>query len=186
MGLRCLVVFSQILTGISCLHISSLWVPETFLSGTVSSTVLDCVYNYTKEDRDSLEVKWYFRHNPSPVYQWLPPGSPQVLSEHFKNHLVPQFEVTQDPYTRYRALNLVNIDSSLSGLYSCRVSSNLGDSFLSKTMLIYSPPDQVSLSVSPVLSSKAMPLMANLSCQVMSAYPQPVTKIIRTTEDGTL
>ena len=106
--------------GLYCVNITSIWVPETFLSGTVSSAVLDCVYNFTEADRDSLEVKWYFRHNPSPIYQWIPPGTPQVLSDLFKDHLVPQFEVTQDLYTRYRALNLVNIDTSLSGVYSCR------------------------------------------------------------------
>ena len=107
-------------SGATCVKISSLWVPAPFLSGTVSSTVLDCVYNYTEADRNSLEVKWYFRHNPSPVYQWIPPGAPQVLSQLFKDHLVQQFEVTRDPYTRYRALNLVNVDTTLSGMYSCR------------------------------------------------------------------
>ena len=105
---------------INGVNITSLWIPDTILSGSVFSTVLDCVYNYTEEDKTSLEVKWYFRHDPSPVYQWVPPNRPQVLSPLFKEHLVSQFEVSRDPYTMYRALNLVNIDTSLSGSYSCR------------------------------------------------------------------
>lgn len=86
--------------------------------------------------------------------------------------------------------------------YFYRVSSNTGDSFVSKSMIVYckhlknillhklttvtAPPQQVSLSVSTVPASQGMSLMANLSCEVMSAYPQPLTRLVRTTEWGTL
>ena len=44
----------------------------------------------------------------------------------------------------------------------------------------------MSLSVSTGPASQGMSLMANLSCEVMSAYPQPLTRLVRTTEWGTL
>ena len=28
--------------------------------------------------QDTLEVKWYFRYDPTPIYQWVPPFPPQV------------------------------------------------------------------------------------------------------------
>ena len=45
----------------SLVEITALWVPDPFQEGSKSSVLLDCVYNYEVEDRDSLEVKWYFR-----------------------------------------------------------------------------------------------------------------------------
>ena len=62
-------------------QISKVWVPEPFREGSRSSVLLDCVYNYTMEDRDSLEVKWYFRQGLNPIYQWVPPNPPQVSKQ---------------------------------------------------------------------------------------------------------
>ena len=44
----------------------------------------------------------------------------QVLSRLFASHIVSDFEVGSNPYTKYRALNLHSLDTSLSGMYSCR------------------------------------------------------------------
>jgi hypothetical protein len=44
----------------------------------------------------------------------------QVLSRLFATHIVTDFEVGSNPYTKYRALNLHSVDTSLSGMYSCR------------------------------------------------------------------
>ena len=63
---------------VDSVQISKVWVPEPFREGSRSSVLLDCVYNYTMEDRDSLEVKWYFRQGLNPIYQWVPPNPPQV------------------------------------------------------------------------------------------------------------
>jgi hypothetical protein len=30
-------------------------------AGSGEGAVLDCVYNYTEAEKDSLELKWYFR-----------------------------------------------------------------------------------------------------------------------------
>lgn len=134
-------------------NITALWLPDTFqgnppfsqhsdtvslTEGSRTSMVIDCVYNYTLADRDSLEVKWYFKQvrkstntkfnnilvvlfqGLEPVYQWIPPNPPQIIAPLFQRHLVPNFEVTSDPFTKFRALNLGNVTTELSGLYSCR------------------------------------------------------------------
>ena len=118
-------------------EITNLWIPEAFQEGTRTSVILDCVYDYDEDDRDSLEVKWYFRQGLNPIYQWVPPNPPQVISSQFSDHIVPYFEISQDPFTQHRALNLANITTSLAGLYSCRVSTINKDAFKSKQLTIY-------------------------------------------------
>ena len=39
---------------------------------------MDCDFTYNEEDIESLELKWYFRHDPTPIYTWVPPNEPQV------------------------------------------------------------------------------------------------------------
>ena len=72
-----------------------------------------------------------------PIYQWVPPNLPQIISPLFREHLVPGFSISDDPLTRHRALNIGNVTTDLSGLYSCRVSSNSGDSFKSKHLTVF-------------------------------------------------
>ena len=73
----------------------------------------------------------------NPIYQWVPPNLPQIISPLFRDHLVPGFSISDDPLTRHRALNIGNVTTDLSGLYSCRVSSNKGDSFKSKQLTVF-------------------------------------------------
>ena len=42
-------------------HLSSVLLMILIVEGTKTGMLLDCEYNYTKEDRDSLEIKWYFK-----------------------------------------------------------------------------------------------------------------------------
>ena len=42
------------------------------------NNIIDCVYNYTEADVELFELKWYFRHGPTPIYTWVPPHRPQV------------------------------------------------------------------------------------------------------------
>jgi len=174
-------VLAARLIAVKPVMIISMWVPDTVENGTESSAVLDCVYNFTEQDRASLEVKWYWRHGLHPIYQWLPPNPPQVLDKQFRNHIEPEFSVTNDNFTRHRALNLVNLSTSLSGVYSCRVSSNHGDSFKSKSLTIFSRPRETKFSVEPTEDGQA-----NLTCVAGWVYPQPRLRLIRTTEWGTL
>lgn len=64
----------------SCLRIDHLWVPEAMKNDSVDYAILDCDYSLDERDKDSLEVKWYFRYDPTPIYQWVPPNDPQVVT----------------------------------------------------------------------------------------------------------
>ena len=57
-------ILATIYTFLKCVspvEITALWVPEPFLEGKKTSVLLDCVYRYEEEDRNTLEVKWYFK-----------------------------------------------------------------------------------------------------------------------------
>ena len=45
--------------------------------------------------------------------------------------------VSDDPYTRHRALHLRRLSTDLSGRYSCRVSSIYEEDFRSRDLIIY-------------------------------------------------
>ena len=77
-----------------------------------------------------------FRHDPKPIYTWVPPGAPQV-DKSFKDHINANYEISSDPYLKHRALNLRGLSTKLSGRYSCRVSSIHTDEFKSKDLIIY-------------------------------------------------
>ena len=42
------------------------------------NNIVDCDYAYDKRDEETFELKWYFRHDPTPIYTWVPPNRPQV------------------------------------------------------------------------------------------------------------
>ena len=69
--------------------ITALWVPASFQVGTTTSAVLDCVFTYTEEDRDSLELLWY--HRGEPVYQAAATSKPNKIPvlKKIKKHKAP-------------------------------------------------------------------------------------------------
>ena len=42
------------------------------------NNVIDCEYQFNERDVETFELKWYFRHDPTPIYTWVPPNRPQV------------------------------------------------------------------------------------------------------------
>ena len=42
------------------------------------NNVIDCEYQFDERDVETFELKWYFRHDPTPIYTWVPPNRPQV------------------------------------------------------------------------------------------------------------
>ena len=58
--------------------ILNVWTPEIIENGTQSSAIVDCEYSLDDRDISTLEIKWYFRFDPTPIYTWVPPNPPQV------------------------------------------------------------------------------------------------------------
>ena len=63
-------------------------VPSVIESGSRDYVILDCDYDFLQQEKDQLDIKWFFNDNPEPIFQWLPgkltKKSPKVCSKHTK------------------------------------------------------------------------------------------------------
>ena len=65
----------------STIKILDVYTPDMVKNGTVINgvnNVIDCSYIIDPRDEETFELKWYFRHDPTPIYTWVPPNRPQV------------------------------------------------------------------------------------------------------------
>ena len=117
------------------LFIKDLKIPDVVQNGTESEVVLDCEYS-VESNTTGLVVKWYFNNNPSPVYQWIPTNKPQDFGV-LKGRLNLEYRATEDESTMYRALQILNPTTELSGQYKCTVSTFFEEDSKNKTMTIF-------------------------------------------------
>ena len=101
--------------------------------------ILDC--NYELEDpslslaKVGLVVKWYLNGYSNMVYQWIPPKSPQGHGV-LKDNLNLDYTITNEPYTKHRALYIINPTANFTGDYTCQVSSIIHEGDASKNALM--------------------------------------------------
>ena len=148
-------------------RIKELFVPTAFLDGS-DEVILDCDYTLHQEDVDSLEVKWYFRHEARPFYQWIPPNPPQIIDDRFSDRINLGYEATAEPLGQHRALQLRNLTWELSGLYECRVSSIYDEDFEQKELIVYAE-----MKGARIRAAWSSPNSLNIECSVNEAYPEP-------------
>jgi hypothetical protein len=117
--------------------------PLVIRNGTASNAVLDCDYALNDEDYATNEknpgglvVKWFFNNNPAPVYQWIHSKKPQGLGV-LNGKLNLEFRISEDNATMYRALQIINPTTELSGEYKCTVSTFNDERSQTRKMIIY-------------------------------------------------
>lgn len=142
------------------IEIRALNMPERVENATRESIVLDCVYTLDEsKDNYKLVVKWFFKDDPVPIYQWIPEFNSRTFSRRFENRINKNFSIPHgSTFTKYRAVNLVNITTDLSGTYSCHVASLTSQDSKKKDLIVY---------------GKFFPLqqfIVNLKVQVVSLY----------------
>jgi hypothetical protein len=112
-------------------------------NGTVSNAVLDCDYALNDDDYatnekkpGALVVKWFFNNDPDPVYQWIHSKKPQGLGV-LNGKLNLEYRISDDNATMYRALQIINPTTELSGEYKCTVSNFNDERSQTRKMIIY-------------------------------------------------
>lgn len=104
--------------------------------------VLDCEYNHGPEDI-KLVVRWFYNDSPEPVYQWIPESDKRYVGELIRANFDMDFRVSQDSFSRYRAIRLRPVGPtgtlplSLSGNYTCVISSILSQDSRQGHLAIY-------------------------------------------------
>ena len=117
--------------------------PLVIKNGSESNAVLDCEYALNDEEYatnekkpGALVVKWFFNNDPAPVYQWIHSKKPQGLGV-LQGKLNLEYRISDDNATMYRALQIINPTTELSGEYKCTVSTFNDERSQTRKMIIY-------------------------------------------------
>ena len=132
----CFTFFTAAIVGVEIRHMR---VPSVLQNGSEPFVILDCDYDISSESEGrQVDVKWFFRNNPQPFYQWLPGRPPQAVGKRFRGRIDLSYEAeNSDRFRKHRALKILRPTTELSGTYRCKVSSLLDEDFMQKTMIIY-------------------------------------------------
>jgi len=163
------LIFFLSITGIVGVEIRQMRVPSEVESGSVPFVILDCDYDLAESESNQVDVKWFFRDDPQPFYQWLPGRPPQAIGELFKNRIDLSHAVEGgDKFRKHRALKIWKPTTELSGIYRCKVSSFVDEDFMQRKMIVYAPPEEVNLIYTrPDINH------INLTCSAFGVYPKP-------------
>ncbi|OWR49012.1 hypothetical protein KGM_200755 [Danaus plexippus plexippus] len=129
--------FIQLTILLQCVHsvrIISIRVPEVLQYGSKDAITLDC--DYITNNVTGLVVKWFYMDRSQPIYQWIPPQKPQALGI-LKNKLDLSYKISNNPYTRHRALRILSPGTELTGNYTCVVSTFLSEDERTRPMTIF-------------------------------------------------
>lgn len=173
--LRSLLVLGLLLAGPATgIRITKLSVPRFVKNGTEKAVVLDCEYELSSDaaDRQGLVVKWFLDNDPVPLYQWIPEISVgRHVGPMLRDRLDLFFSVPNGTdLNKYRALKLVRPTTELSGLYTCQVSSLIGQDSRSGNMTVFAPPQNVTFSIT---SPEANETVGGVECTAQHALPAP-------------
>lgn len=152
------------------IRIVDLKVPDALESGTEQNVILDCDFEVT-DNEPGLSVKWFYEGEVKQVYQWIPGLSkPQALGI-LKDNVDLEYKASSKNTTMYRALKIKNISPTLTGSYTCKVSSDNNEDVATKKMIIYKPaePDEPKIFHSPEDNI--------VVCSAYELYPKPVLKM---------
>ena len=155
-------------------HINELTVPKAVEEGS-ENILLDCNFDYDESEADQLEVKWYFNQEPAPFCQWIAGRSdskPQLIGSQFVDKVDLSYTSGTNNHTKYRALLVHKPTTTMSGTYTCKVSSLESEAVAEAKMLVYSPAISTEFKQKRLEGSKV-----NISCSFEGVYPVPSVKL---------
>lgn len=130
-------MFTYFVAGGEGLMIRELLVPSAVPSDSQSSVILDCDYVLEPSSPEGLVVKWYFNDNPNPVYQWIVGMKPQGLGV-LRKRVNLEYQASDEPTKKYRAIKIESPTKELSGTYRCHVSTYYDEATEERKMVVYS------------------------------------------------
>ena len=166
---------SLMMTSTRSVTITELSVPGVVEEGS-ENVLLDCNFTYNETEADQLEIKWYFNQDPAPFCQWIAgktESRPQLIGSLFKDKVDLDFTAGHNNHTKYRGLLLHKPSTSMSGTYTCKVSTLESEAVSEARMLVYPPAVSTEFRQKKVEGSKAV----NISCSFEGLYPAPTVKL---------
>ena len=170
------LVIAMMLAGVRGVQIQELSVPGVVEEGS-ENVLLDCNFHYNETEAEQLEVKWYFNSDPAPFCQWIAgrrDTRPQLIGELFRDKVDLEYGLAAgaDNHTKYRGLLLHKPSTSMSGTYTCKVSSLESEVTASARMMVYSPAVSTEFRQKKVEGKRV-----NISCSFEGLYPAPEVKL---------
>ncbi|KAK0076636.1 hypothetical protein PV325_005073 [Microctonus aethiopoides] len=162
-----IILIINILSEYEGVKIRKLELPMAVHNGT-GPIELMCIYQIDKNEH-GLVVKWY--HNMEQIYQWIPPMSPQdsgIISG-FTEY--PERNINR-PFS-HSIIHLRQVNFSMTGDYTCSVSTFSEHSVETKKMTIYIPNHQLQIFANTYNDTHI-----NLTCIAKGARPRPSLSII--------
>ncbi|XP_064093711.1 uncharacterized protein LOC135206253 [Macrobrachium nipponense] len=153
-----------------------LTVPEVVQTNS-TAVVLDCDYEVEEWERLGLVLKWYI-DGVHLVYQWIPPGVPQAAGV-LNGRVNTTFRASSEPWEAHRAIYIPYPDSTLSGRYSCTVSTFEDEDTSSAPMLVWTPAKHVDLKY-----WRPSEHLVNITCFASAVAPKPAFTLYTQAPDG--
>lgn len=113
--------------------------PKYIENGTHDSIVLDCEYTLDPNEDPGLVVKWFFREDPEPIYQWIYELDSRHVPQRYQGWINPNYRMPNltEPWQQYRSLNLIKPTVEMTGRYSCHVIALTSEAHDADTMIVY-------------------------------------------------
>ena len=117
---------------VSSLEITSLSLPSYSEEG--QNLTFHCDYIVHRLKLAELDIKWYLGSSPSPFMVFLPhlQKEPQVVDHRFREKIVFSEGVVGSGFM------MVNVTTDMSGVYTCKVSTNTEERIRRKRVTVYS------------------------------------------------
>ncbi|XP_028025907.1 uncharacterized protein LOC114239744 [Bombyx mandarina] len=152
--------------GRNAVKIVKVVVPEIIQYGVQDAVILDCDYTYGN-NTSGLMVKWFFKNNARPVYQWIVPQKPQDMGI-LRGRVDLTYRASNDPLKMHRALRIVKPNTDISGDYTCVVSTFMEEDSRTKQMTVFVPETNFRL-----IQNKTDDDTVNVICAAEGAFPAP-------------
>lgn len=158
------IINLSITSSITFLEITSLTIPSYSKQG--ENVSFHCEYTVNDSQLAELDIKWYLGSSPSPFLVFLPylQHQPQVVDPKFRQKIVFRSVKFGSEFV------MVNMSTDLSGVYTCKVSTNTEERIRRKRINIYNPADSITMEV----LERAVSGEVAVSCSVSGCLPQPV------------
>ena len=114
------------------LEITSLSIPSHIPEG--QNLTFSCAYTVNRSKLAELDIKWYLGSSPSPFMVFLPhlQKEPQVVDPIFRENIVFTEGLEGCGFL------MVKVTADMSGVYTCKVSTNTEERIRRKRVTIYS------------------------------------------------
>ncbi|XP_051156602.1 uncharacterized protein LOC127278779 isoform X2 [Leptopilina boulardi] len=172
----CLLIIGHIQESLQ-LKIKQVTIPDTVREGKKDFVILDCDYDLEGTSSTLLVVKWwYFKDDKSSpddgyvAYQWIY-GRQPTAEPSFQKYIDVQYKASEDPYTMYRAMKLINPSVDLTGTYKCDISTVADEIEAKGSMVVFSTEKKFKLITRRAVVREKEGL--EVTCLAEGLYPQP-------------